>query len=57
MESPTIRTRNGLAAVGSLGLGGTVVGVVGAVPPAWGSIRTSAATLPLAGRPGAARTP
>ena len=33
MESPTIRTRNGLAAVGSFGSGGTVVGVVGAVPP------------------------
>ena len=28
MESPTIRTRKGLAAVGSFGLGGTVVGVV-----------------------------
>ena len=33
MESPTIRTRRGSAAVGIFGLGGAVVGVVGAVPP------------------------
>ena len=38
MESPTIRTRNGWAAVGSLGLGGTVVVVVGAAPPCLGVV-------------------
>src|ERR1700723_2028256 len=36
MESPTMRTRSGLAAVGSFGLGGTVV-VVGAVTPFLGA--------------------
>ena len=33
MESPTISTRSGAAAVGSFGLGGTVVGVAGVGPP------------------------
>src|ERR1700689_747221 len=52
MEAPTIRTRNGLAPVGSLGLGGTVVGVVGAVPPCVGVVPDFRRDPPAGCRPG-----
>src|ERR1700722_16593586 len=52
MESPTIRTRNGWALVGSLGLGGTVVVVVGAAAPCLGSDPDLGLDPPGEGLPG-----